>query len=245
MSPHKSTDISALETSETESFSSEQSRKNKQKPEDGEIDQEISLDALFSELSKENQQLNNLREEELVVDNEDNFKKIQKSISRLPKIESSLEKNLEIGAQAQKNTKHSDITRIYDPITVKQKVESSDSMDSGSKWFNMKLPEMTALVKRDLQVIQQRSALDPKRHYKKDKWSIPKYFQMGTIIEGNTEFYSARLSRKQRGTTLVDEILHDDDTKKYFKRKYSEIQDKKTSGRKGNYKKVKEMRKRY
>ena len=53
----------------------------------------------------------------------------------------------------------------------------------------MKQPEMTPEIKRDLQIIKQRSALDPKRHYKKDKWEIPKFFQMGTIIEGNTEFY--------------------------------------------------------
>ena len=68
---------------------------------------------------------------------------------------------------------------------------------------------------------------------------------MGTIIEGNTEFYSSRLKRKERGKTMVEELLHDDTTKKYFKRKYHEIQQTKTSGRKGFYKKVKNARKKY
>ena len=81
----------------------------------------------------------------------------------------------------------------------------------------MKQPEMTPEIKRDLQIIKQRSALDPKRHYKKDKWEIPKYFQMGTIIEGNTEFYSARLKKKERGKTMVEELLNDDNTKNILK----------------------------
>ncbi|KAK6459791.1 Fcf2 pre-rRNA processing-domain-containing protein [Scheffersomyces xylosifermentans] len=245
MTPHKSTDSIIVETSETESFSSEQSKKNKQRTEESDVD--VSLDDLFSELSKETKNLRSIDEEESVAaagDNESEFKKIQQSISKLPKIQSSLEKNMAQQLEAQKKSKH-DITRINDPIAVQHKKADTETKDSGSKWFNMKQPEMTPQIRRDLSVIQQRSALDPKRHYKKEKWSIPKYFQMGTIVEGNTEFYSARLSRKQRGSTLVEEILHDDDTKKYFKRKYSEIQDSKTSGKKGHYKNVKQMRRKF
>lgn len=132
--------------------------------------------------------------------------------------------------------------RIHDPV-IPPKKKTTETSDE--RWFNMKQPEMTPEIKRDLQIIKQRSALDPKRHYKKDKWEIPKFFQMGTIIEGNTEFYSSRLKRKERGKTMVEELLHDDTTKKYFKRKYHEIQQTKTSGRKGFYKKVKNARKKY
>jgi len=172
----------------------------------------------------------------------DEFKAIQKSISSLPKLSSKFEANLK--EEASKSAKKSDILRVNDPIVVRKTKTSSENTDAGDKWFNMKQPELTDEVKRDLLVIKQRSALDPKRHYKKQKWDIPKYFQMGTIIEGNTEFYS-KLNRKQRGNNLVQEILHDDESKKYFKRKYSEIQKSKMSGRKGHYKKVKEMRKKF
>ena len=87
----------------------------------------------------------------------------------------------------------------------------------------MKQPEMTPEIKRFTNH-KAKKCFRPKRHYKKDKWEIPKFFQMGTIIEGNTEFYSSRLKRKERGKTMVEELLHDDTTKKYFKRKYHEIQ---------------------
>jgi hypothetical protein len=172
----------------------------------------------------------------------DEFKTIQKSISRLPKITSKFEANLK--EEASKTGKKTDILRANDPIVVKKAKNPGENTDAGDKWFNMKQQELTDEVKRDLLIIKQRSALDPKRHYKKQKWDIPKYFQMGTIIEGNTEFYS-RLNRRQRGNNLVQEILHDDESKKYFKRKYSEIQLSKMSGRKGHYKKVKEMRKKF
>ncbi|EEQ44792.1 conserved hypothetical protein [Candida albicans WO-1] len=184
-------------------------------------DDTASLDDLFADLKKESRSVPTIKD----------FKSIEKSIQSLPKINANLETAL------QKKP-----IRIHDPV-IPPKKKTTETSDE--RWFNMKQPEMTPEIKRDLQIIKQRSALDPKRHYKKDKWEIPKFFQMGTIIEGNTEFYSSRLKRKERGKTMVEELLHDDTTKKYFKRKYHEIQQTKTSGRKGFYKKVKNARKKY
>lgn len=184
-------------------------------------DDTASLDDLFADLKKETRS----------VPTVEDFKSIEKSIQSLPRINANLETAL------QKKP-----IRIHDPV-IPPKKKTTEMSDE--RWFNMKQPEMTPEIKRDLQIIKQRSALDPKRHYKKDKWEIPKFFQMGTIIEGNTEFYSSRLKRKERGKTMVEELLHDDTTKKYFKRKYHEIQQTKTSGRKGFYKKVKNARKKY
>ncbi|KGU29786.1 hypothetical protein W5O_03252 [Candida albicans Ca6] len=184
-------------------------------------DDTASLDDLFADLKKETRS----------VPTVEDFKSIEKSIQSLPKINANLETAL------QKKP-----IRIHDPV-IPPKKKTTETSDE--RWFNMKQPEMTPEIKRDLQIIKQRSALDPKRHYKKDKWEIPKFFQMGTIIEGNTEFYSSRLKRKERGKTMVEELLHDDTTKKYFKRKYHEIQQTKTSGRKSFYKKVKNARKKY
>lgn len=184
-------------------------------------DDTASFDDLFADLKKESRSLPTVKD----------FKSIEKSIQSLPRINANLETAL------QKKP-----IRIHDPV-IPPKKKTTETSDE--RWFNMKQPEMTPEIKRDLQIIKQRSALDPKRHYKKDKWEIPKFFQMGTIIEGNTEFYSSRLKRKERGKTMVEELLHDDTTKKYFKRKYHEIQQTKTSGRKGFYKKVKNARKKY
>ena len=42
-------------------------------------------------------------------------------------------------------------------------------------------------------------------------------------MEGNTEFFNGRLAKKERKQTIVDELLHDAQTKTYLKRKYTEI----------------------
>jgi Fcf2 pre-rRNA processing len=52
---------------------------------------------------------------------------------------------------------------------------------------------------------------------------------MGTIIESPTEYFSARLKKKDRKETIV-ESLADQQSREYFKRKYQEIQDKAASG---------------
>ncbi|KAF1812033.1 hypothetical protein P152DRAFT_458987 [Eremomyces bilateralis CBS 781.70] len=82
-----------------------------------------------------------------------------------------------------------------------------------------------------------RSVLDPKRHYRKEtgKSKAPEFAQVGTIIEGPTEFFSARLTNKERKKTLVEEILDAEREGGRFKRKYNEIQEKKMSGKRGHY----------
>jgi len=89
-----------------------------------------------------------------------------------------------------------------------------------------------------------RSVLDPKRHYKKEtsKPHIPEYSQVGTIIEGPTEYFSARLSNKQRKQTFVEEVLATEASTGRFKNKYGEIQAAKTSGKKAHYKALKAKR---
>lgn len=71
---------------------------------------------------------------------------------------------------------------------------------------------------------------------------FPEYSQVGTIIEGPTEYLTGRLTKKQRKRTLVEEILNVENATGKFKKKYNEIQLSKTSGKKAHYKKVKRMR---
>jgi hypothetical protein len=196
-----------------------------------------TMEDLFAQLAQETRAV--------TPPHEDEFKRIRSALSRLPQLESKLEAQM-VPSKHTVTGSSRDITRINDPIEVQRQAQAlTKPQDAGARWFHMKQPEMTAAVKRDLQVIKQRAALDPKRHYKKDKWQVPKYFEMGTIVEGSAEFYSARMKRRERGNTLVEEVLHDEESKKYFRRKYSEIQALRTSGRRGHYKKVKEMRRKY
>lgn len=193
---------------------------------DESITENASLDQLFSMLAKETA---SSQTTEL-----DEFAQIQAGLDKLPKIESAME----FAAPPPPPTQ---IVKINDPLTHIEKNVDKDA-DSGSRWFNMKKRELTPELKRDLMVIRNRSILDRKRHYKKEKWVIPKYFHTGTIVEGNTEFYSARMSKKSRGKSLAHEILQDMDSSQYFKRKYLEIQKERKSGGKTHYKKVKDKR---
>jgi hypothetical protein len=43
------------------------------------------------------------------------------------------------------------------------------------------------------------------------------------VIESPAEFYSARIPKRQRVKHFVDELLRDQEYKKYAKRKYREI----------------------
>ncbi|KAJ2708534.1 dTDP-fucopyranose mutase [Coemansia spiralis] len=103
---------------------------------------------------------------------------------------------------------------------------------AGKQWFGMKAPAMTPELKNDLRVLQLRNVLDPKRFYKKSTTAkgIPKYFESGTIVEGPTEFYSGRLTKKERRSNLVDEVLADKQSRDYLKRKIGEIHAHNASG---------------
>lgn len=116
---------------------------------------------------------------------------------------------------------------------------------AGADWYNLPRTNLTPELKRDLQLLRMRDVLDPKRHYKKDnaKGKVPEFSQVGTIIEGPTEYFTGRLTNKERKRTLVEEILDRENSTKRFKSKYAEIQAAKTSGKKEHYKKLKAMRK--
>ncbi|XP_049886329.1 deoxynucleotidyltransferase terminal-interacting protein 2 [Pectinophora gossypiella] len=98
----------------------------------------------------------------------------------------------------------------------------------GPGWFNMPAPEVTEELKNDLQVLKMRSALDPKHFYKKNDMEVlPKYFQVGRIMDSPLDHVNDRLTRKQRKRTMVDELLADAQFQKYNKKKYKEIIDEK------------------
>lgn len=105
---------------------------------------------------------------------------------------------------------------------------------------------MTPELKRDLQLIRMRSVLDPKRHYKKEngKAKPPEYSQVGTIIEGPTEFFSNRITKKDRKKNFVEETLALERGTKRFQAKYRDIQANKASGKKSFYKDLQAQRRR-
>eukprot|EP00057_Strongylocentrotus_purpuratus_P033374 XP_791185.2 PREDICTED: deoxynucleotidyltransferase terminal-interacting protein 2 [Strongylocentrotus purpuratus] len=118
----------------------------------------------------------------------------------------------------------------------KQRKQEREST-KGDGWFNMKAPEMTEELRNDIKVIRMRSTLDPKRFYKSnDMAAIPKFVQIGTVVDNPVDFYHSRVPKKQRKQTLVDELLADSDTRRYNKRKYMELQERFNSIPKGQKK---------
>jgi hypothetical protein len=98
---------------------------------------------------------------------------------------------------------------------------------AGKGWFGMTPTAMTEELKTDLAVIRNRSHLDPKKFYKSaDKHH--KIVQVGTVIEGAAEFYSSRLTKKQRRANITEEIMADPAAAEYAKKKFKAMSQEKT-----------------
>ncbi|XP_071723764.1 rRNA-processing protein fcf2-like [Rutidosis leptorrhynchoides] len=120
-----------------------------------------------------------------------------------------------------------------DPKKVNKLLRKQVKDTAGNGWFDMPAPTITPELKRDLELLKLRGAMDPKRFYKKagsKSKALPKYFQVGTVIQSHEEFYSGRLSKKERKETLADELLSDSKFKQYRKRKVREIEEKSRPG---------------
>lgn len=90
-----------------------------------------------------------------------------------------------------------------------------------------------------------RNVLDPHRHYRKDngKMNVPQFSQVGTIVEGATEFYSGRIENKKRKRTFVEEVLAGEKATGRFQKRYGEVQLTKASGKKAFYRALQTKRK--
>lgn len=96
---------------------------------------------------------------------------------------------------------------------------------AGARWFDLPAPELTPELKADLRVLRLRSAFTPTSFYKKDdQTKFPRYFQMGTVVEGAGEFYSARLSRRERASSFAEEIMRDPAVTRGRSTRYAKLQ---------------------
>jgi len=96
---------------------------------------------------------------------------------------------------------------------------------AGKSWFNMPAVEYTPELRRDMRLLKLRGTYDPKRFYKTDDSSkLPKHFQVGTVIEGAQDFYSSRMTNRERKRTLTEEVAADADIKTLRKKRFAKIQ---------------------
>lgn len=123
-----------------------------------------------------------------------------------------------------------------DERKVARLARKSAPSTAGKSWFDLPAGTITDEVKTDLRMLQLRSAFDPKKFYRKlDSTKFPKHFQFGTVVEGATDFYAARLSRNERKQTLTEEIASDVHLTDIRKRRYNKMQEEnaKFAGRRG------------
>ncbi|GAB2278150.1 hypothetical protein Dimus_012846 [Dionaea muscipula] len=115
-----------------------------------------------------------------------------------------------------------------DPRKLNKLLRKQVKDTAGKSWFDMPAPVITPELRNDLKLLKLRNVIDPKRHYVKgDSKSkqLPKYFQVGTVVESSLEFFSGRLSKKERKATIADELLADVKLDEYRKRKVREIEE--------------------
>ncbi|KAL5332738.1 Fcf2 pre-rRNA processing-domain-containing protein [Aspergillus crustosus] len=133
---------------------------------------------------------------------------------------------------------------LAEDLKASQTTSNKDKPTAGSDWFDLPQTNLTSELRRDLQLLRMRSILDPKRHYKKEngKAHTPKYSQIGTIIEGPTEYLSGRIVKRDRKKTFVEEALDLEKEAKRFESRYNDVQDRKRSGKKAFYRKLRDKR---
>eukprot|EP01017_Pseudomicrothorax_dubius_P031092 TRINITY_DN3935_c0_g1_i1.p1 TRINITY_DN3935_c0_g1~~TRINITY_DN3935_c0_g1_i1.p1 ORF type:complete len:197 (+),score=54.55 TRINITY_DN3935_c0_g1_i1:137-727(+) len=102
---------------------------------------------------------------------------------------------------------------------VEKKQAEEDKLDD---WYGMEKQTITPEVRDDLMALRLRQHLNPKQFYKTaDSKKLPKYFQMGTVVDGP---FSKGLKRKERKARVIQEFLKMDDDLAFSRRKFQDIQ---------------------
>lgn len=95
----------------------------------------------------------------------------------------------------------------------------------GNRWGDMKKQDANPELESDLTILQLRKFMNPKFFFKSsENKALPKYFQVGTIMDGGDDFVGGRLKKKERKNNLIDMFLTEDKDLQYSRKKFLEIQ---------------------
>ena len=73
-------------------------------------------------------------------------------------------------------------------------------------------------------MLKLRNYLDPKSFYKSSDFKkLPKFFQVGTVIDGNDTYSGSRIPKGSRTSNLTENFLKEDKELDFSKRKFAEI----------------------
>ena len=123
---------------------------------------------------------------------------------------------------------------------IKKKPPSTSAPSGpGAGWFgftsqlagygSVRARDNSEALQKDLQVIRMRNYLDPKKFYKSSDKPSP-HAQLGTVISNGAEYFSSRLTKAERRSTLLEEVMADESTRRYAKKQMTKIQKGKESG---------------
>ncbi|ETN80927.1 hypothetical protein RB195_020997 [Necator americanus] len=115
-----------------------------------------------------------------------------------------------------------------------RKLEREKTM--GKEWFDIPATELTEEAKTDLELLQMRAAIDPLAFYRRsDRTVLPKYFQVGRVVDAPEDYYSGRLTKKERKNTMLDELLFDPQFSRSKREKFNAIQKFEKKKRRGTF----------
>ncbi len=131
---------------------------------------------------------------------------------------------LSTGVQKSNTTAAAAATSFVSSSSYRKTHSKIHDHTAGSGWFHMNPTHMTNQLKTDLSLIRNRNYLDPKKFYKSADSFDGKILQVGTVIEGSSEYYSSRMTRRERRMNITEELMADANVRQYAKRKYLDIQ---------------------
>ncbi|GAA5841052.1 hypothetical protein JCM3766R1_006649 [Sporobolomyces carnicolor] len=120
------------------------------------------------------------------------------------------------------------------PRLSKKQYKANQPHTAGSKWFDMPATPMTPELKREIDAMRLRNALDPKKFMKGGAKSekIGEFFQVGHVITPNTRATTSNSLPTASKRSFVEELVEDEQARAYAKKKTKEVMQKGMSGRK-------------
>ncbi|GAA5982100.1 hypothetical protein JCM5350_003455 [Sporobolomyces pararoseus] len=120
------------------------------------------------------------------------------------------------------------------PRLSKKQYKANQPHTAGSKWFDMPATPMTPELKREIDAMRLRNALDPKKFMKGSAKNekIGEFFQVGHVITPNTRATTSNSLPTASKRSFVEELVEDEQARAYAKRKTKEVMQKGMSGRK-------------
>ncbi|EFO64991.1 Hypothetical protein GLP15_382 [Giardia lamblia P15] len=88
--------------------------------------------------------------------------------------------------------------------------EKKRELESLRRWHEIPEQDLTPEQLRDMKALDMRGVLQPEEEIASIEWDsskLPRNVHFGRVIEGPGEFYSARIPKKQRTSSILDDLF--------------------------------------